>query len=165
MSLHNFPKGPKPPRGGAVVRLQPLREGLRARSVVVPGESRDDFNQLCDDLEAEWKPQSRSEQCLLEEMAVSHWKLARRERDEVALIGLDADARERIALVGQLSHHQARLERSYSRAYKELDRLSRLRRKEEPPPPPKRMGLVWIGENGKRELVVPPPRRNERPPS
>ena len=98
MKLHNFPKGTKPPRGGAVVRLQPLRQGLRARSVVVPGESQDDFNRLCDELEAEWRPQSRAEQFLLEQIAVSQWKLARLERDEAGLCGPGIDARERIAL-------------------------------------------------------------------
>ena len=56
--------GPKTPEGKAAVRMNSLRHGLRARTVVLPGESREEFNQLCDDLEAEWQPESSSAQFL-----------------------------------------------------------------------------------------------------
>ena len=63
--------GPKTPEGKAAVRLNSLRHGLRARSVILPGEKREEFQQLCDDLEAEWQPQTRTEQFYIEQMAVS----------------------------------------------------------------------------------------------
>src|SRR5438132_5549018 len=69
--------GPKTPEGKAAVRLNALRHGLRAHTVVLPGEKSEAFHQLCDDLEAEWQPQTRTEQLYVEQMAVSQWKLRR----------------------------------------------------------------------------------------
>ncbi len=54
--------GPKTPEGKAAVSMNALRHGLRARTVVLPGENREEFTQLCDDLEVEWSPESRTEQ-------------------------------------------------------------------------------------------------------
>src|SRR5436305_7734194 len=76
--------GPKTPEGKAAVRLKALRHGLRARTVVLPGENSEEFQQLCDDLEAEWKPKSRSEQFYVEQMAISQWKLTRMEMAELS---------------------------------------------------------------------------------
>src|SRR6266404_4653634 len=66
--------GPQTPEGKAAVKLNALRHGLRARTVVLPGENSEDFQQLCDDLETEWNPASRSEQFYVEQMAISQWK-------------------------------------------------------------------------------------------
>jgi hypothetical protein len=77
--------GPKTPEGKAAVSMNALRHGLRARTVVLPGENREEFNHLCDDLEVEWHPQSRTEQFYLEQMAVSQWKLTRMEVGEAAI--------------------------------------------------------------------------------
>src|SRR6266849_1881344 len=79
--------GPRTPEGKAAVSLNALRHGLRARTVVLPGESRLEFQQLCDDLEAEWQPQSRTEQFYLEQMTVSQWKLTRMEVGEIDIFG------------------------------------------------------------------------------
>ena len=38
--------GPKTPEGKSAVSMNALRHGLRARSVVLPGEDRAEFNQL-----------------------------------------------------------------------------------------------------------------------
>src|SRR3984893_3610593 len=76
--------GPKTPEGKAAVSMNSPRHGLRARTVVLPGKDREEFNQLCDDLEVEWSPQSRTEQFYVEQMAVSQWKLLRMEVVEVA---------------------------------------------------------------------------------
>src|SRR5258707_8197582 len=75
--------GPKTLEGKAAVSMNALRHGLRARSIVLPGENREEFNQLCNDLEVEWNPQSRTEQFYVEQMAVSQWKLIRMEVNEV----------------------------------------------------------------------------------
>src|SRR5204863_2313408 len=42
--------GPKTPEGKAVASLNNLRHGLRARTVVLPGEKSEEFHRLCDDL-------------------------------------------------------------------------------------------------------------------
>src|SRR5580693_5196215 len=44
-----------------VVDLKPVRHGLRPRAMMLPGENRRDFNQLCDSLELEWRPRTPAE--------------------------------------------------------------------------------------------------------
>ena len=74
--------GPKTLEGKAVVRLNALRYGLRARSILLTGENPEEYHQLCADLESGWQPQNRTEQLLVEQMAVAQWKLARLEVGE-----------------------------------------------------------------------------------
>ena len=85
--------GPKTPEGKAAVRMNALRHGLRARTVVLPGENSDDFHQLCDDLETEWNPESRTEQFYVEQMAISQWKLTRIELAEKSIVTQEAAAK------------------------------------------------------------------------
>jgi hypothetical protein len=125
---HNALKSTTSPRtleGKAVVALTPLRNGLRARTVVLPTENRQEFHRLCDDLEAEWQPRSRTEQFYLEQMAVSQWKLTRLEVGEINVFKKDGD---QISLLDRLWQAQCRLERSYARAQRELERLQAARR-------------------------------------
>jgi hypothetical protein len=115
--------GPKTPEGKSAVSMNALRHGLRARSVLLPGEDPTDFHHLCDDLEVEWHPQSRTEQFYVEQMAVSQWKLTRMEVVEVNIFK-DADgASKQFSLLDRLWQAQCRLERSFSRAQRELQRL------------------------------------------
>src|SRR5271170_1384029 len=119
--------GPRTPEGKATVRMNALRHGLRARTVVLPGENRDEFHQLCDDLEAEWQPQSRTEQFYLEQMAVSQWKLNRMEAGEANLCKEAAISKSQVSLLDRLWQAQSRMERSYSRAQRDLERLQNSR--------------------------------------
>jgi hypothetical protein len=133
--------GPKTPEGKAAVSMNALRHGLRARSVVLPGEDPQEFHQLCDDLEVEWQPQSRTEQFYVEQMAVSQWKLTRMEVVEVNMFK-DADAaKNQLPMLDRLWQAECRLERSYSRAQRELQRLQNSRpdpiqQPEDPTPAP-----------------------------
>ena len=128
--------GPKTPEGKAACSMNALRHGLRARSVVLPGENKDEFHQLCNDLEAEWHPQSRTEQFYVEQMAVSQWKLTRMEVVEVNIFK-DADAKTQVSTLDRLWQAEHRLERSFSRAQRELQRLQASRpQPEEPAPQP-----------------------------
>jgi hypothetical protein len=125
--------GPRTPEGKAAVRMNSLRHGLRARTVVLPGENRDEFHQLCGDLEVEWQPQSASEQFYLEQMAVSQWKLARMEVAEANLCKETAiSIKTQVPLLDGLWQAQSRMERSYARAQRELERLQNSRRREVP---------------------------------
>jgi hypothetical protein len=119
--------GPKTPEGKAAVSMNALRHGLRARTVVLPGENREEFDQLCDDLDVEWRPQSRTEQFYVEQMAVSQWKLTRMEVGEVNIFKDPAGAEKQIPLLDRLWQAQCRLERSYARAQRELQRLQESR--------------------------------------
>ena len=120
--------GPKTPEGKAVTKLNALRHGLRARTVVLPAEKSEDFHQLCNDLETEWQPQSRTEQFYVEQMAVSQWKLARVEVAEKSILDQEFSAKIQIPLVDKLWQCQHRLERSFARAQRELERLQNSRR-------------------------------------
>src|SRR6266487_1973580 len=90
--------GPKTPEGKAAVRLNALRHGLRARTVVLPGEQPEEFQQLCDDLEVGWRPKSRTEQFYVEQMAASQWKLNRMEMAERSVLDQVTDAKTRARL-------------------------------------------------------------------
>src|SRR5438132_6527520 len=119
--------GPKTPEGKAAVRLNALRHGLRAHTVVLPDEKSEEFQQLCDDLEAEWQPQTRTEQLYVEQMAVSQWKLRRMEIGEASLLVQKFGAKNQIPLLDRLWQAEARMERSFTRAQRELERLQKLR--------------------------------------
>ena len=125
--------GPKTPEGKAAVRMNGLRHGLRARTVVLPGENPEDFHQLCDELETEWNPQSATEKFYVEQMAISHWKLIRIEHAEKSIVTQEAAAKTQIPLLDRLWQCQHRLERSYARAQRELERLQESRRPVDPP--------------------------------
>jgi hypothetical protein len=120
--------GPRTPEGKAIVSMNSLRHGLRARTIVLPNENPEEFHQLCDDLEAEWQPQSRTEQFYVEQMAVSQWKLNRMEVGEVGVFQEDVKANTQIPLLDRLWQAQCRMERSYARAQRELERLQKSRR-------------------------------------
>src|SRR6201984_1712654 len=122
--------GPKTPEGKAAVRMNSLRHGLRARSVILPGEKTEEFQQLCDDLEAEWQPQTPTERCYVEQMAVSQWKLRRMEIGEASLLVQKFGAKNQIPLLDRLWQAEARLERSFTRAQRELERLQKSRREQ-----------------------------------
>jgi hypothetical protein len=60
--------------------MNPLRHAMRARATVLLDENERRFQQLCDELQAEWQPPS--EMALFEKIAIAHWKLVRAERRE-----------------------------------------------------------------------------------
>jgi hypothetical protein len=122
--------GPKTASGKAAVRLNPLRHGLRARDVILPDEEPEEFHQLCDDLETEWQPRTRTEQFYLEQMAVSQWKLTRVDWGEADLFGENISLEKSFQILHRLWQTQNRLERSYARAQRELERLQSSRRQD-----------------------------------
>jgi len=114
--------GPRTPEGKAAVRLNSLQHGLRARTVVLPGDDPQEFQQLCDDLESEWQPQTRTEQIYLEQMAIAYWKLQRMELLEARTISGGLSDLAPIMLE-RLWQAQQRLERSFASAQRELERI------------------------------------------
>ena len=142
--------GPKTPEGKAAVRMNALRHGLRARTVVLPGENSDDLQQLCDDRKPNSGPQSGTEQLYVEQMAISQWKLARMEPAEKSIVTQEIPAKTQIPLLDRLWQSQCRLERSYARAQRELERLQKSRHPVDPPEvddsdkPRPRAYMTWI---------------------
>jgi hypothetical protein len=123
--------GPKTPEGKAAVRYNALQHGLRARSILLPGENSEDLRQLCENLEADWQPQNRTEQLLVEQMAVAQWKLARLEVGERSIYMETMGAERQLALLDRFSVQRGRLERSFSRALRELQNLRKMRHTKE----------------------------------
>ncbi len=110
--------GPRTPEGKAAVRLNSLQHGLRAQTLILPGENREEFDQLLAGFEAEWQPQSLTAGAYVERMAIAQWKLRRLEVAETNL----------------LSQSQIRLERSFAHAQHELERLQGPLPKQQPAP-------------------------------
>jgi hypothetical protein len=112
--------GPKTTEGKAAACLNALRHGLRARATILPGENREDLEQLLEALEQTWLPQNPTEQYYIEQMAVNQWKLIRLKHDY--------SAKDQIPLLDRVWQQQARLERSYDRAQRSLRRVQEERR-------------------------------------
>jgi len=127
--------GPRTAEGKSAVRLNALKHGLRARVAVTEHEDAAAFHQLCADLEADWQPRNRTEQLLVEEMAISHWKLSRAEALETRVITENAVTKEQMGLIGQLSQYQARLHRAFYKAMRELQNLQKTALPESPAQP------------------------------
>ena len=137
--------GPKTDEGKAASRLNALRHGLRARTVVQPGDDQSEFDQLSADLQEACDPQNRPEELLVEKMVIAEWQLARLQRVESILLleqqgTIDA---AHVPLFDRLSQFQARLERTSIRVYKELLQIAKTR----PPNPedqPKEIIVRWV---------------------
>jgi hypothetical protein len=119
--------GPVTEEGKAAVRLNALKHGLRARQLVLPGESQEEFDQLCHDLESEWQPQTPTERTCLEDMVANRWKLIRAEKQETWLHSLPV-ADPRTKQLDSVLLFQGRFERAFQRALRELRTLQKDRR-------------------------------------
>src|ERR1700716_3726974 len=69
--------GPRTPEGRAAVRLNGVKHGLTAETIVLKGESEADFTSLLDSLEAEHDPVSPTEEALVVQLAMATWRLRR----------------------------------------------------------------------------------------
>ena len=69
--------GPKTPRGRAAVRLNSLKHGLNAKTLILPGENRADYKALLHSLEAEHQPTTPRERRLVMQSAKATWRLRR----------------------------------------------------------------------------------------
>ena len=151
--------GPRTEEGKSAVRLNALQHGLRARSVLLPGENVEDYHQLCADLEDNWQPRNRTEQLLVEQMAVAQWKLARLEVGERSIFAQGMSAEKQMALLDRFSIQRSRLERSFSKAAHDLEHFQKTRPARQAPAPggprPPAPGDAW--QQPAPALVMAPP--------
>ena len=145
--------GPTTPEGRAAVRMNALKHGLTAAEIILPTvEDKLEFEQFQAAFEEECQPVGAIEQVLVEDMVTARWRMNRARKMEpgffalrrevlkesikedfaaldpqaqLALIVLD-DARDRDT-IGKMSRYEARFERSFYKALKELQRLQALR--------------------------------------
>ena len=92
--------GPRTAAGKAVARDNALKHGFLSRHLIIEGESEEDFQQLLDELMAEYRPVGVVETGLVEQVAICLWRKARFVRAEAAMVNLnrrtfgEAQARE-----------------------------------------------------------------------
>jgi hypothetical protein len=137
--------GPVTPEGRAASSRNSLRHGLTAKSVVLPAESSEDFQELLDSYIDQFQPQGGVEMDLIQAMAAARWRLQRMCGIETALLSTEIVRRnedideefenmhdvDRLAFVFQkladhgqtlalLMRYEGALNRSYDRAFKQL---------------------------------------------
>ena len=157
--------GPKTQEGKAAVRLNALRHGLRARSVLLPGEKPEEYSRLCNDLETDWQPRNRTEQLLVEQMAVAQWKLARLEVGERSIFEKEMPADKQLALLDRFSVQRGRLERSFSRAMREIEHLQKGRAVHEEQPGPVVREIPAAAEPAPQFTYIMADRAEDTPPA
>jgi len=119
--------GPTTPEGKAAVRLNALTYGLRARSLLIPGEDPEEYKRLWADLVAEWQPQGRTERLALEQMATGQWLIARMAVGERKVYEHEMPMDEQLTLLDRISLQRTRLERSFAHAMHTLEHLQQKR--------------------------------------
>ena len=135
--------GPRTPEGRAAVRLNGVKHGLTAETIVLKGESQADFTNVLDSLEAEHDPVTPTEEALVVQLAMATWRLRRLYHQEAgfytcqlqSLMGMQKDLN--LDDAGRMGHaaawsestltlfnrQEGRLERTFYRAMHELQRL------------------------------------------
>jgi ABC-type phosphate transport system auxiliary subunit len=139
--------GPRTPEGRAAVRLNGVKHGLTAETIVLKGESESDFTGLLDSLEAEHDPVTPTEEALVVQLAMATWRLRRLYHQEAgfytcqlqSLVGMQKDlslddagrmghaAAWSESTLNMFNRQEGRLERTFYRALHELQRLRKER--------------------------------------
>ena len=76
--------GPTTPEGRAAVRLNGLKYGLYAETLILPGEDPAEFDALLDRLDSEHQPATPTEELFVSQIAMASWRRARVQRMEAA---------------------------------------------------------------------------------
>jgi hypothetical protein len=141
--------GPRTPEGKARSSRNHLVHGLLAKGLI-EGESQEEFLAVYEDFHAEYDPQTRSEEALVERIALAYFRLGRfthveaqflqREHAEKEVPAWSAHAqpfdrvansyRNNMRPLHNLSLYENRLERSFDRAIRQLQLLQSQRRRE-----------------------------------
>ena len=139
--------GPRTPEGRAAVRLNGVKHGLTAETIVLKGESEADFTAMLDSFEAEHAPTTPTEEALVVQLALANWRLRRLYHQEAGFytsklktlasiqkdLNLDDAGRMGHAVgwsepeLGLFNRQEGRLERTFYRALHELQRLRKER--------------------------------------
>ncbi len=139
--------GPKTPEGRAAVRLNGVKHGLTAETIVLKGESQADFTNMLESFEAEHDPTTPTEEAFVVQLAPANWRLRRLYHQEAgfytcqlqSLTGMQKDLN--LDDAGRMGHaaawsestlnmfnrQEGRLERTFYRALHELQRLRKER--------------------------------------
>lgn len=150
--------GPTTPEGRAVSRMNALRHGLTAESILLPDERAEDFVAFAEDLRTDLDPVGAMEEVLAERIVAAAWRLRRVLRVEAGVFGLEwnsplndlgallggpptvptvglAFVRDEGNTFGKLARYESTLERGLTSALHELQRLQAARGGREVAPP------------------------------
>jgi hypothetical protein len=166
--------GPKTKEGLKKSSMNAVTHGLYSLSVVLKGESREQFQEMLDVYIRQFQPDGQAEFDLVEEMVAAKWR-------ERRLWAIEADLLEDEVIVQQqqldrngdtysqitplsfayrelaksslpfLNRHESRLERAYSRSLKTLLELQRIRQKAAI------AGQQDLQERTQSQIATPPP--------
>lgn len=120
-------RGPVTPEGRLAAANSSWRKNLLARSVVLPGESHERFNELHNSLLSEIEPNTPIETLLVNRMVVSQWR-------QMRLWGMEKSAIEAdpTGLPERASIFETRYDRQFDRALATIERRRGLKAKVEP---------------------------------
>ena len=110
--------GPCTPEGRAISSQNSLRDGFYAtKSILVKGESQEEYDQHCARVRAAWDPRTGHEEVQVDDLCRIDWKILRCDRKEAEEENFDLPDQRRI---DSLSVQRARLEGSKTKVLKEL---------------------------------------------
>ena len=117
--------GPRTEEGKAVSSQNARKHGLCSKDVILQPHEEEEFSELLQDHIASLTPAGPMEHCLVDEIVAASWNLRRIRRMEAALCsGRDPlaalDDEELQKKLDRLARYQSRMERSLSRATKQL---------------------------------------------
>ncbi len=125
-------KGPITPDGKARSSTNARRHGLASAPILLPGESKEDFQQLLADYMDQFHPRTPVETDLVETMAISRWRLRRLLTFEASLFDEEMQERDKSAAwvfqkfadhsstLTVLLRYEGHLNRSFDKALKQL---------------------------------------------
>jgi len=145
--------GPITPEGRAAVRHNALKHGFTAAEIIVPTvEEKIDFEQFRFAFEEEYRAVGPTEEVLVEDLVIARWRLNRIRKMEPGFFAMELDrlkeSKEKYFshldgqahlaraidhdafhedVLGKMSRYEARFERTFYKALKELQRLQALR--------------------------------------
>ncbi len=146
--------GPTSIAGKQKTSLNALVHGIRADTLMLPGEDREKYNLLVAGLHEAWQPKDDMETSLVQQIATNQWKLARIDRHEARLNeDTEMSPVDLATAIHRLYLTQGRLERSISQTITDLARYraERIARQDEDnskEPETLRQGLLWTHEDG-----------------
>ncbi len=130
-----------------------LRHGLRAQTLILPGENREVFDEILVGLLEEYQPQSPSEQSLVQDAAAAQWKIMRAEAYEARQCEKNPDIDARCAIFSHMTLVTGRLQRIYLKFYEKLERIKAAR---QPQPEPAQAEPSKPSKGKKKDDEQPP---------
>ena len=122
--------GPRTPEGKAAVSRNALKHGFAVRDADLGPEAREEITRLAREYCRDLRPDGPRENLQVLQIAIAAWRLSRLPQLEDALWAKCSLANG-FRPLNTLSRYRSRVDRSFYRALRELERLRALRRKRE----------------------------------